>query len=165
MTEHKNSEDYANLQQVQVRVRYADTDRMGIVYHANYLLFFESCRTELIRRVWKPYLQIEQEGYLLVVLEAHCRYRQSARYDDLLTVQGRVGFFTETRIRFEYQIFREGLKAPIVEGYTEHCWTDASGKPRRMPSELKDILKQAEITRHTDDRTANRRKRISADQA
>ena len=123
-----------------LRVRYADTDRMGVVYHSNYFVYFEACRAELIRRLWKPYSQIEKDGYLLLVIEAFCHYHRGAEYDDVLTVRARVADFSDTRIRFEYQVFRNEGEAPLVEGFTEHCFADLKGKPRRMPEELKQIL-------------------------
>jgi acyl-CoA thioester hydrolase len=123
-----------------IRVRYADTDRMGVVYHANYLIYFEACRSSLIRKLWKPYAEIEQDGYLLLVIEAHCRYRKGAQYDDLLDVYARVSDFSDTRIRFEYRVLSSSEGTLLVEGSTEHCFTNRDGKPRRMPGELKAIL-------------------------
>ena len=128
-------------QQAIIRVRYADTDCMGVVYHANYLQYFESCRTELIRHVWKSYRGIEHGGWFLMVLEAHCRYLQSAKYDDVLIVDGTISGYTETRLRFDYQIRHQESNRLLVDGFTEHCWTDTRGKPCRMPPELKKILR------------------------
>ena len=123
-----------------LRVRYADTDRMGVVYHANYFIYFEACRSDLIRNLWKSYFEIEEDGYRLLVIRVGCNYRKAAQYDDVLNVYGKVASFTDTRIRFEYMIFRERDNALIVEGFTEHCFADQTGKPRRMPQELKMIL-------------------------
>lgn len=125
-----------------LRVRYADTDRMGVVYHANYFVYFESGRAELIRSIWKPYSQLEKEGLLLPILEAGCRYRKGARYDDLLTVKTRVAHFSDTRLRFEYRIFDDEGDQLLVEGFTEHCFTDLRGKPHRIPEDLRMVLKR-----------------------
>jgi acyl-CoA thioester hydrolase len=132
--------DYRDEQNITVRVRYADTDRMGVVYHANYFVYFESGRAELIRRLWKPYAILEKEGFLLPILEAGCRYLQSAEYDDLLTVCTRVADFSGARIRFEYAAFKSEKESPLVEGFTVHCFVDRQGRPRRMPEELKNIF-------------------------
>lgn len=126
-----------------LRVRYADTDRMGVVYHANYFIYFEACRSSLIRRLWKPYSEIEKDGYLLLVIEAGCRYLKGAQYDDLINVYARVSRFTDTRLRFDYRIYTDQGDDLIVEGFTEHCFTDQDGKPRRMPDELKMILTES----------------------
>ncbi len=134
------SPESGNWHRETIRVRYADTDRMGVVYHANYLIYFEACRSSLIRKLWKPYSEIERDGYLLLVIEAFCRYRKGAQYDELLDVYGRVADFSDTRIRFEYRILSAQEGTLLVEGSTEHCFTDRRGKPRRMPRELKAIL-------------------------
>lgn len=113
---------------------------MGLVYHSNYFVYFEACRSSLIRHLWKPYSQIEKDGYFLLVIEASCRYRRGAQYDDVLAVYARVAGFSATRIRFEYRIYKEGGDDLLVEGQTEHCFTDKNGKPCRMPQELKRLL-------------------------
>jgi len=125
-----------------IRVRYADTDRMGLVYHANYFIYFEACRSSLIRTIWKPYSQIEKDGYILLVIEASCRYWKGAGYDDLLNVYARVADFSGSRIRFEYKIYKDDDNTLLVEGITEHCFADKWGKPRRMPVELQKILSE-----------------------
>lgn len=128
-----------------VRVRYADTDRMGVVYHAYYLVFFETCRSSLIRELYKSYLDIEADGYLLVVIEAGCHYRKSSDYEDVLNIYGRVSYFTETRIRFDYKAINRETNELIAEGFTEHCFKNQKGKPCRMPRDLFAILTEREI--------------------
>jgi acyl-CoA thioester hydrolase len=140
MTKSTNLADLRNWHREQLRVRYADTDRMGVVYHSNYFIYFEACRSDLIRHLWKSYYEIEKDGYRLLVIHAACRYRKAAEYDDLLNVYGKIASFTDTRLRFEYMIFRQKDDALIVDGFTEHCFADHHGKPRRMPEELKKIL-------------------------
>ncbi len=142
MTDHKYQTDLSQWHAERLRVRYAETDRMGFVYHANYFIYFEACRSDLIRNLWRPYSELEREGYLLLVIEAGCRYRKAAEYDDVLMVYGRVSKFTEVRIRFEYKVYREKDEALIVEGFTEHCFTDQQSKPCRMPAELQRILNE-----------------------
>ena len=133
-------EDFSEEERISVRVRYADTDRMGVVYHANYFTYFESGRAELIRRIWKPYLELERSGVVLPVVEAGCRYLQAAEYDDLLTVCTKVAEATGARLRFEYTIFKNDGERPLAQGYTVHCFMDLQGRPRRMPAELRAIL-------------------------
>jgi len=134
-------EDFSEVQKISVRVRYADTDRMGVVYHANYFTYFESGRAELIRRIWRPYLELEKSGVVLPVVEAGCRYLQAAEYDDLLTVCTKVAEATGARLRFEYAIFKNNGERPLAQGYTVHCFMDLQGRPRRMPAELKDVFR------------------------
>ncbi len=140
MTALDHQLDLSQWHPEKLRVRYADTDRMGVVYHANYFIYFEACRSDLIRHLWKPYSEIEKEGYLLLVIDAGCKYRKAAEYDDILIVYGTVSHFTDVRIKFEYKIYRENDNLLIVDGFTEHCFADTKSKPRRMPEELKTIL-------------------------
>jgi len=129
----------------QVRVRYADTDRMGVVYHANYLIFFEACRSSLIRKIYKSYLNIEADGYLLVVIETGLSFRRSSGYEDILDIYGKVASFSQTRIKFEYKAVNQKTGELVVEGFTEHCFTNQDGKPCRMPEDLHSILELREM--------------------
>ncbi len=125
--------------ETKIRVRYADTDKMAIVYYANYLVFMEVGRTEFIRQVWQPYAEFEAEGYILPVLSASVEYLGSAKYDDLLTVKTYLKEFTKLKLYFEYEIFLEdGTK--IAHGSTKHCWADENGKPRRLSNEMWDTF-------------------------
>jgi acyl-CoA thioester hydrolase len=115
------------------RVPYADTDRMGIVYYANYLVYFERLRNELLRRTGTSYRQWEESGIMLPVVEAVCRYRAPAHYDDILTVSGGASPVKATRIRIDYRV-RRGEEL-LAEGYTIHaCLKD--GRPARVPKGL-----------------------------
>lgn len=138
----EHHDDLRSWHKSTLRVRYADTDRMGVVYHSNYFIYFEACRSDLIRQLWKPYSQIEKDGYLLLVIEAYCRFRKGAEYDDIIAVYAKISKFTDTRLHIDYKIFREQDNAPLVEGYTVHCFADHNGKPCRMPGDLKEILNQ-----------------------
>jgi acyl-CoA thioester hydrolase len=131
--------DFHDREKITVRVRYADTDRMGVVYHANYFVFFESGRAELIRRLWKSYKEIEEEGLILPIIKAGCTYYYGARYDDLLTVCTRMEIFSAARLRFNYSVFKSAENTPIVEGFTVHCFTDLSGKPKRIPVQFREL--------------------------
>jgi len=123
-----------------VRVRYADTDQMGVVYYANYLVWFEVGRTEWLRDAGLSYREMETEGVSLPVIEAHCEYRQSARYDDEIEIRTTATAVTPVRIRFDYQAFRTSGEALVAEGHTVHAAIGASGRPCRLPSRVRDLL-------------------------
>ena len=118
-----------------IRVRYAETDAMGWVYYATYLCYFEVGRTELIRRVWRPYRQIEEEGLRLPVVEAHCRYVHGARYDDEIEIHTHMTMPSAFRLRFDYRLARADQH--IAEGFTVHCFVNANGKPVKIPADLR----------------------------
>jgi acyl-CoA thioester hydrolase len=126
----------------QIRVRYADTDKMGIVYNGNYLRFFEIGRTELMRSFGIPYKELESNGYLLPLLEAKVEWKGTARYDDLLDIITRFNpNGVTTRIRFEYQILCEGKE--IAVGYTMHTFVRAdSFRAVRPPQFFLDKLRK-----------------------
>ena len=126
--------------ETQIRVRYADTDKMRIVYYANYLIYFEVGRTEFIRKYYKSYSEIEKDGYILPVLSASLNYKNSAAYDDLLTIKTTLNKFTKLRLFFDYEVCnQDGIL--LCTGSTEHCFTNENGKPRRMPPELFNAMK------------------------
>ncbi len=123
-----------DLLTVTYRVPYADTDQMGVVYYANYLVYFERFRNELLRRTGISYRQWEERGIVLPVVEVFCRYRSSARYDDILTVSGGVRPLGRTRIRIDYLVRRGDI--PLAEGHTIHACLNRSGRPIRIPDGL-----------------------------
>ena len=123
-----------------VRVRYAETDKMGVVYYANYLVWFEVGRTDLLRRSGWTYRDMEVDGYALPVVEAHCEYRQSAKYDDELEVRTTGALLSGVRVRFEYEIVRIADAAALASGYTIHASLDPLGKPRRLPQRVREIF-------------------------
>ena len=123
-----------------VRVRYAETDRMGVVYYANYLVWFEVGRTEWLRDTGWSYREMERDGITLPVIEAHCEYRQPARYDDELTIATRATLVTPIRIRFDYEVARRAHDAIAAAGYTVHAALDVNGKPCRLPSGVREMF-------------------------
>jgi acyl-CoA thioester hydrolase len=123
-----------------VRVRYAETDKMGVVYYANYLVWFEVGRTDLLRLSGWTYRDMEADGYALPVVEAHCEYRQSAKYDNELEVRTTGTLLSPVRVRFDYEIFRVADAAKLASGYTMHASLDPLGKPRRLPQRVRDIF-------------------------
>ncbi len=125
---------------ISVRVRYSEVDRMGFLYHVNYLEYFEIARSDWVRRFWRPYKEIEDEGYSLVVLEAYIKFIHSAYYDDILKIEATISDWGHSRIKFNYAIYREGETDPLCTGNTSHCFIDQSGKVTRMPEELREKL-------------------------
>ena len=119
---------------MQYRVPYADTDQMGVVYYANYLVYFERSRTELLRDAGKPYSTLEQEGVFLPVSEAYCKYLSSARYDDLLTFKTQVEEIKGVRIKMSTEILRG--ETVLARGYVVLACVNREGKLDRPPESL-----------------------------
>jgi acyl-CoA thioester hydrolase len=117
----------------EVRVRYAETDQMGVAYYANYLIWFEVGRSELCRRKGFCYADLEASGYKLVVTDVHCRYRNSARYDETVVIRTRLVDVNKRMITFGYQILRKGKDEMIAEGETQHICVDSSGRTKSLP--------------------------------
>jgi acyl-CoA thioester hydrolase len=118
----------------ELRVRYAETDAMGVVYYANYLVWFELGRTEWIRAHGVSYRELEEQGVLLPVTHASCDYRQSARYDDLIRIETTVARLTRARVAFTYRIVR-AAPAPellLAEGRSEHVFLSREGRIVRL---------------------------------
>ena len=120
---------------IRYRVPYADTDKMGVVYYANYLVYFERLRTRLMEDLGLPYPELEQRGFAMPVVEAHVSYRAGAGYDDELEIRGRLAWVKGARLRVDCEVWRgEQL---LAEGYTVHaCVAMATGRPVRIPREL-----------------------------
>ena len=121
--------------QIDIEVRYAETDQMGVVHHANYLVWFELARTGLCALSGHPYSEIEKTGVWLMVSGAHLRYRGGARYGDVVQVGAWVDRLASRVMHFGYDVRRDGQV--LVTGTTEHVWVDASSrKNRRIPEQL-----------------------------
>jgi acyl-CoA thioester hydrolase len=131
----------SRARRTRVRVRYADTDRMGVVYYANYLVWFEVGRTEWLRDTGWSYREMEEAGVSLPVIEAHCEYRQPARYDDEIDISTAATVLTPVRIRFDYEARRAADETLAAAGHTIHAALGADGRPRRLPSRVLEILK------------------------
>lgn len=123
-----------------VRVRYAETDRMGVVYYANYFVWFEVGRTDLLRSAGVSYRDLEVEGLSLPVIEARCKFRQPARYDDDLDVRTEGTLLSPVRVRFDYEVTRPLDNLLLADGHTVHASLDATGKPCRLPGRVRDML-------------------------
>jgi acyl-CoA thioester hydrolase len=123
-----------------VRVRYADTDQMGVVYYANYLVWFEVGRTEWLRAQGSSYADIERDGFVFPVIEARCEYRMSLRYDDEVDIRTRARLVTAVRVEFHYSIVRRRDSVVAAEGFTGHAVTDTAGRPRRLPAVIRRLF-------------------------
>lgn len=135
-----------NYCESKIRVRYAETDAMGIVYHSNYYVWFEVGRGDFMRRFGMSYRQMEEMGIIIPVVETHCRYRIPAKYDDLITIRTKVEELGAVKIRFQYKVLRDFDNALLAEGETVHAFTDKTKKPLNMKkkySELYSLLQKA----------------------
>jgi len=129
------------------RVRYAETDQMGVVYHANYLIWCEIARTDLIRQLGTTYASLERQGTVLAVSEAALRYHASARYDELIRTECWVDRVRSRLVRFGYRILKiddDSSPLKLVTAHTTLIALDASGRPRTMPADLLTRLKGSE---------------------
>lgn len=115
-----------------LRVRYAETDAMGVVYYGNYLAYFEDGRVAYLQQKGIPYSEMEAAGVYMPVAEAYCKYRAPAHFEDELAVETRVGESGRARVRFEY-VVRRGEEV-LAEGFTVHAARDREGRPVRIPA-------------------------------
>lgn len=129
--------------ETQIRVRYAETDKMGIVHHSNYLIWFEFGRSEFCRARGFSYKEMEEvDNALMVVAEAYCRYKAPAFYEDVLTIRTKIEEIRSRSIRFVYEIFRASDTALLAEGETLHLVTNHDKKIRKLPERYKQMLLQ-----------------------
>jgi acyl-CoA thioester hydrolase len=129
-----------------LRVRYAETDQMGVVYHSNYLIWFEVGRVETIRALGFDYKTMETEDDChIVVAEAHCRYERPARYDQVLRVRTRIAEWRNRIVRFSYEIFLDQDSTLLATGYTTHVVCGRNGRPKSLPPKYRDVLLQLNV--------------------
>ncbi|MCU0454121.1 MAG: acyl-CoA thioesterase [Bacteroidetes bacterium] len=127
-----------------IRVRYAETDQMKVVYYGRYFEYFEQARTDLLREQGLAYADLEREGIFLPVIEAHATYHRSASYDDRIVVESIVREVPAARIRIDYVVTKEGSDDVLAEGYTVHSFLNAStGRPTRAPRRLVEIFEKS----------------------
>ena len=121
--------------EIAIRVRYAETDRMGLLHHSNYFVFFEMGRTELLRERGISYRDIEDSGHLLVIIDIGCKFKRPAYYDDLLTLRTTVTRVTHVKIVHGYRVLRDGVL--LAEGHSTLACVDRDGKPQALPPSLR----------------------------
>ena len=123
-----------------VRVRYAETDKMGVVYYANYFVWFEVARTDLLRTLGWTYREMELSGVSLPVIEAHCEYARPARYDDEIEIRTTGRMLSPVRMEFNYEVRLTTDAAVAATGRTTHASVDQSGRPCRMPERVREAF-------------------------
>lgn len=130
--------------EVRLRVRYAETDQMGVVYHANHFVWFEVGRVELLRQLGFSYREMEQnDGCFIAVVDARCRYKAPVRYDDEVIVRTHLKNVRESLVHFGYELVRVSDGSLLAEGETTHIVTDAEMKTRTIPEKYMDAFRQA----------------------
>lgn len=124
--------------ETEIRVRYQETDNMGVVYYANYLVWFEVARTEYFRALGLIYRKLEDKGIYLMVASATCNYKSPAKYDDIVRIQSWVPEIKNTSLKFEYKL-SVGEKL-VATGESVHVFVNEAGKPTRIPEEVKKLF-------------------------
>ena len=131
----------SGVHQTSYRVLYGDVDSMGVVYYGNYFRLFEKGRAEFLRQRGLGYKEVEERGFILPVTQTHCHYYQSARYDDLLLIETRVGLVKRASVRFDYEIFRAAAdRERLAAGSTLHACLNPDGRIVRLPQFLLQLL-------------------------
>lgn len=123
-----------NRTPVKIRAIYADTDAMGIVYHTNYIRWFEVGRTELFRDMGIVYTEVEAAGFNLPLTQVYCHYLLPTHYDDLIFVETEIAYLRRASMKFAYLIWDEKREKLLTEGYSIHACTDRAGKIIRIPA-------------------------------
>ena len=125
---------------IPLTVRYAETDRMGIVHHSNYPVWFEVGRTEFIKQNGISYSEVEGKGILLPLLELKCKFISSSTYEDKIIVRTSIKSYTKTRLNFYYEVFKESnMNSPITTGETVHVWTNTNLRPINLQKYSEDL--------------------------
>jgi acyl-CoA thioester hydrolase len=134
----------ATISETRIRVRYAETDQMGVVYHANHFIWFEVGRVELLRQLGFSYRDMEaSDGCFIAVVDARCRYKAPARYDDEIIVRTHIKNIRESLIHFGYELLRANDDTLLAEGETTHLVTNSEMKATRIPQKYVDAFRQA----------------------
>ena len=123
-----------------IRVRYAETDKMGVVYYANYFVWFEVARADLLRSLGWTYREMEHAGVALPVIEAHCDYHRPARYDEEMEVRAKGRMLSPVRMEFTYEVVRRDDQMVSASGRTVHAALDPAGRPCRLPDRIRQLF-------------------------
>jgi acyl-CoA thioester hydrolase len=127
-----------------IRVRYKDTDQMGVVYNGNYFTWFEIGRVEFLRSLGIRYLDLEKMGVYIAVAEAYCKYIRPAKYDDEVVIKTKIRRLTDVRLEFDYSLYRKENNELLATGYTVHAFVDKDIKPINLKKKHEDIWKLLE---------------------
>ena len=130
------------ISQTKITVRYAETDKMGIVHHSVYPIWYEAARTEAIRKIGMTYSALEKNGIMTPLVELNSRYIFPAEYEDVLTICVEISKLTPARVVFNYQIFKEGIDKPINTGSTVHAWVGKDLKPINLKKQYPEIFEK-----------------------
>lgn len=125
-----------------IRVRYAETDRMQVAHHTRYFEWFECARTEMLREIGYSYKNVEEDGTLLPLVEANCKYIQPVFYDDVIKIQTSLNTLPRATMKLEYQIRRKQDDKLLAEAFTIHAFMKKNGQPMKPPTKFTDILKK-----------------------
>jgi len=137
----KSRESMIEYHDAVVRVRYAETDQMGVVYHANYLIWFEVGRVELIRALGIEYKRMEiEDDCHIVVADAHCRYHLSAMYDEILRIRTRIAESRNRLVKFSYEVIRDADGKVLANGETTHVICGSNGRPKLLPKKYHTVF-------------------------
>ena len=137
------------------RVRYADTDKMGFVYHANYFRWFEIGRSEMLRSRGASYKDIESKGFHLPLSEMYCKFNTPSQYDDILLIETSLDKHYRAGMKFDYQVFSENGDNLLASGYTKHACVDSGGRVVRPPKFLLDVIAGQSDSLTSSDNEAN----------
>ncbi len=124
----------------EIQVRYAETDQMGVAYHAAFFPWLEVGRMTLLHRLGKTYSEMEAEGVYLPVVEAHLEYLKPAHFEDVLVVKTQVAEVRRASVKFSYEVCRKGEDTVLARGHTIHVTTTREGKTMRMPEQVREML-------------------------
>lgn len=130
-----------NFHESRIRVRYAETDAMGIVHHSSYIIWFEVGRTEWLEAQGYSYAEFEQTGYHLVVTEIGARYKQPVRYGQEIVLRTRPSEVKSRAVRFDYEVLDAASRTPLVTGFSRHILTDHAGNVRKFPDAMWELIK------------------------
>ena len=130
-----------------IKVRYKETDQMGVVYHGNYFTWFDIGRTEFFRDLGMVYTELEDEGILLPVIEANCKYKKPAKYDDEIIIITKLSRLKGVRLKFQYTLYRKEDNILIAEGYTIHAFVDKELRPINFKKKYKEVWELLETQR------------------
>lgn len=132
--------------ETKVEVRYAETDKMGIVHHSVYPIWYELARTKFIKELGISYSQMEEMGVMTPLVQLSCKYIHPADYEDILTIRVSVSKLTPARVVFDYEVYKEGIEKPINTGSTTHAWVEKNLHPINFKKEFPELYKKIEST-------------------